>query len=139
MTGTRSSDLFESAAGDGLHLWLRRETGPSGADRLRLHLLGEIDYEGRADLDEALAAVARAGTDVVVDLTGATFLDSHGLGFLVQLRTQLTRSGQTVTLHQPTGMVLRALRVMGFDRHFPITHEPDPQAGRATLPAGPRP
>lgn len=54
--------------------------GPGAARRLRLS--GELDVATAPCLDRALRAADRAAADVVVDLSGLTFLASAGLAVL---------------------------------------------------------
>lgn len=64
-----------------LHVFSSRQSGT-----VTLHPLGEIDLDTADRLvGAALAAEPGAGTDLTVDLTGVTFIDSSGIHALVTL------------------------------------------------------
>lgn len=88
-------------------------------DRTVVHLGGEIDvYTAplvREKLDEQLTS---GRTDLVVDLTGVTFLDSTGLGVLVG-RLKLTRTlGGAMRLVGTDERVLKVFSITGLDKVF---------------------
>lgn len=56
--------------------------------RVRLFLTGELDIAGAERLKEEAAGCAE-GKTVVIDTTGLTFIDSFGLGALVDVRNRL--------------------------------------------------
>ncbi|MFJ9775407.1 STAS domain-containing protein [Kitasatospora sp. NPDC101157] len=65
-----------------LHVFTSRQSAT-----LTLHPLGEIDLDTAGCLvGAALAAERGAGTDLAVDLTGVTFIDSSGIHALVTLQ-----------------------------------------------------
>ena len=80
-----------------------------------LHIValhGELDIVSSYGL--ALALVEVAGSAVVVDLSGLTFIDSSGISALVIARNRIVadRRGQLV-LTRPGGIVRRALEIVG--------------------------
>ncbi len=88
-------------------------------DRTVVHLGGEIDvYTAplvREKLDEQLTA---GRTDLVVDLTDVTFLDSTGLGVLVG-RLKLTRTmGGSMRIVGTDDRVLKVFSITGLDKVF---------------------
>jgi anti-sigma B factor antagonist/stage II sporulation protein AA (anti-sigma F factor antagonist) len=56
----------------------------------------------------------------MIDLGGVTFLDSSGLGALVEIRRQAVERGQTTTLRNPNPRVLRVLQIARIDSLFPV-------------------
>ena len=65
---------------------------------------GELDTAGVGDLRAALSDAAREGVGaVVVDLSRVTFIDSSGLGALVELHSRLRRSGRRLAVVAPGG------------------------------------
>lgn len=53
--------------------------------RLWLHLAGDLDVGATPDFRDAISLAERSdATEVVVDLSGLAFLDSTGLGILLQ-------------------------------------------------------
>jgi anti-sigma B factor antagonist len=82
---------------------------------------GEIDAVTAPQLGRRLIALAEAGKKVVVvDLSGVTFMDSTGIGVLLNALRQLTsRSGELV-LVCPTERTLRPFEVTGLTGRISI-------------------
>ena len=68
--------------------------------RVRLAVAGELDLATAPALLDAVGRVLAAGEDttMVVDLTGVDFLDSSGLGALLQARAAVVAAGGQLTL-----------------------------------------
>ena len=100
---------------------------------------GEIDIATSPALREALVAAAESSSNVVVDLSAVTFLDSTGLGVLMGGFRTLFGHG-SMCLVGPTGMVAKVLRVTRLDQVIPI-HADVEGALSASVPAhhGPDP
>jgi anti-sigma B factor antagonist len=85
-----------------------------------VQLAGELDlYNAHAVRDELLAAAARSPDRLVVDLSGVTFIDSTGLGVLIEARTRLPNR-RAFLLAAPGLETKRALEISGLDRHFAV-------------------
>lgn len=106
-------DPFRQDDAERLAFQVRRRTEGSA---VVLHVYGEVDLSTAGELEQAVAAeLAAEPTDLVVDLTDVTFLDSAGLGVLahghvkaeerVRLRVVVTSE-----------VVLKPLRLTGLDR-----------------------
>jgi anti-sigma B factor antagonist len=109
-----SADQLAAAVSDRDFNAVHAEDSPDG---LRIVVVGEVDLNSHSDLDEVSARVAAAApTDVTVDLSEATFIDSTMLGFLAKLHTRVQGSGHELTLRAPQRAVQRALTVVGFDK-----------------------
>ena len=75
-------------------------------------LHGELDMASADGLADALVEVA--GSTVVVDLSGLTFMDSSGISALVIARNRILANGQgTLVVTRPGGIVRRALEIVG--------------------------
>jgi anti-anti-sigma factor len=72
-------------------------------DHLR-ELLGEQAYSGR----------------VLVDLSGTDFLDSSGIGWLLDQHRRCKRAGGTLVLHSIPPMVSRVVQLMNLHHAFHI-------------------
>jgi anti-anti-sigma factor len=95
-----------------------------GENGMRVVLTGDVDYASRGQLDDAyLALTEHPPGPVVADLANTTFLDSVGLGFLVQLHQWAADRGHGLTLESPPRHVRRALTLTGLDRVLTITPE----------------
>ena len=75
---------------------------------------GEIDLATVAELEEALTpSVTAADTNIAVDLTRVTFMDSTGLRALLSAHQILTPSGHRLVLIVAGGPVDRLLDISG--------------------------
>jgi anti-sigma B factor antagonist len=90
-------------------------------DRTVVHLGGEIDVYTAPLVREKLDEQIQAGrTDLVVDLTEVSFLDSTGLGVLVgRLKLARTRGG-SMRLVGTDDRVLKVFAITGLDKVFEI-------------------
>jgi anti-sigma B factor antagonist len=89
---------------------LRIERG----DHVRVHVLGDLDFESSLPLRAAFVDIAReeAGS-VVVDLGATTFLDSTGLSVLLQGKRRFDEIGRPFGVAVPEGNVRRLLEIAG--------------------------
>jgi anti-anti-sigma factor len=78
-------------------------------------LIGEHDVATASELDERLDALQAGGRAVVVDLAGATFVDSAIIGTLINARRRADASntGFAVAAGHATGIVRRAIEIGG--------------------------
>lgn len=90
-------------------------------DRTVMHLGGEIDVYTAPLVREKLDEQIHSGnTDLVVDLSKVTFLDSTGLGVLVgRLKLARTRGGH-LRLVGADDRVLKVFSITGLDKVFDI-------------------
>ncbi len=88
----------------------------------RLVLTGEIDVSVAAQLaTSAQQIVAAAPAAIVVDLSGATFLDSSGVGALVSLSNTAADAGLgRVQLKPGPRNVMRVLDIVGLQDVFEL-------------------
>jgi anti-sigma B factor antagonist len=85
-----------------------------------VRLTGELDlYNAHLVRDELAAAAEREPERLIVELSGVTFIDSTGLGVLIESRARLANK-HTFLLVAPGLETRRALEVSGLDRHFAI-------------------
>jgi anti-sigma B factor antagonist len=89
-------------------------------DAIVVRLAGELDLY---NADEARAAIGDAAEQnperLVVDLSQVTFVDSTGLGVLVEGRTKL-QNRRALLLAAPQIETRRALEVSGLDRYLGV-------------------
>lgn len=69
-------------------------------------LVGEIDADLRAQASDCMGLALMHGLPIVVDAQAATFVDSAGIAFVLQLYMAAREADIPVTLHDP-GHVLR--------------------------------
>ena len=82
---------------------------------------GDVDIATAPALAQTLLAVTedRAG-EVIVDLTGCSFLDSRGLTALIAARARLEHSNRELALVLSNASVLKIFQITGFDKLFAI-------------------
>jgi anti-anti-sigma factor len=86
-----------------------------------LRLSGEMDVA----CEDIFQAACRDGlfnrpADVLVDLTGLTFIDSCGIRMLIELWDTCRTEALEMSILQGTGHVRRTLEIAGIDRVLPI-------------------
>jgi anti-sigma B factor antagonist len=95
----------------------------------RLAASGEIDSSSaptlRASLDEVLD---KGATDLTVDLTGVTFLDSAGLCVLAAAHRRAVRTDVTLRVLASTRAVIRPMQITGL---YDLLHVVSQESGAA--------
>ena len=77
---------------------------------------GEVDLYTAPDLAQALELNGSAGGRVVLDLSDCTFIDSTGLGVLIDARRRL--GAEVLSIVAASVEVIRAFELTRLDRHF---------------------
>jgi anti-sigma B factor antagonist len=84
-------------------------------------LQGEVDAVSAPQLGKRLLGLAEEGKKgVVVDMTGVTFMDSTGIGVILNALRALTSRDSQLVLVCPTERVLRPFRITGLIGRLPI-------------------
>jgi anti-sigma B factor antagonist len=88
---------------------------------LTLRAQGEIDVSTAPELRRHLEeAVAGGATRVVADLTAVDFIDSAGIGVLVEGHRRLEEADRALVLRVSNPSTLRVLAMTGMDRYFTL-------------------
>jgi anti-sigma B factor antagonist len=89
--------------------------------RIVVHVSGEVDLANAPELDEQLATVmGQAPSQLVVDLTNVTFMDSTGLGVLVRALKRSRELEIRLDLIVTNERVLKVFGITGLDTVLPI-------------------
>jgi anti-sigma B factor antagonist len=72
---------------------------------------GELDASTAPLVAAAVSTEADNGGNLLFDLSGVTFIDSSGLGVLVDLSRQVSERGGSVQLEDPSPSVTRLLEI----------------------------
>ena len=86
-------------------------------------VMGELDLATAQVFERTLLDVTEAGTgtgELILDLTGCSFLDSTGLRALVAARERLEHSDRSLALVVSSPIVMRIFQITGFDDWFEI-------------------
>lgn len=88
-----------------------------------LHVSGAFDFSCHKDFLRALKECPNAANVPVInlDLSGATSLDSAGLGLLLILRKQLKAQQKEVALVNCSAIARKNLQVANFHKQFRIS------------------
>jgi anti-sigma B factor antagonist len=79
-----------------------------------LRLEGEIDVANATDLAEAIREACAGGSDVAIDMSGLSFIDSSGLHALHQAIA--SQDGAKLVLVDVPANILRIMGILGMDR-----------------------
>lgn len=91
------------------------------SDSTRLSVRGEVDIAVVAGLlAEAERSMDVSRPRLEVDLQDVTFIDSSGLGALVQIQRNASERGISVVLTHPSAATRRLLELSGLDHVFTI-------------------
>ena len=101
---------------------------------VRIRLSGDIDFVWCPKLRRVLEEAARTGGDIGVDVSDLAFIDSSGIGTLLEFAQSLVPKDRHVVLHSPRRSLVRILKLAGLSRYF---RWDNPEAAVATPP--PRP
>jgi anti-sigma B factor antagonist len=83
-------------------------------------VVGEVDLDSVQGMVEAVRPCLVDGETVELDLAGLQFMDSTGLGNLVQLRKEAARTGATLTLRNVSPSTYRLFEVTGLAEFFGV-------------------
>ncbi len=82
---------------------------------------GEVDVYSAPALKESLTELLQGGAStVIVDLTDVGFLDSTGLGALVEARSATTEAGGALALVCNQDRILKLFSITGLDGVFSL-------------------
>lgn len=70
---------------------------------------GELDFARIGEFRDALSRADRAAVTIVVDLSSVSFIDSSGLGALVDLHNRTRRENRRLAVVAPGGTVAAVL------------------------------
>jgi len=93
---------------------------------------GEVDVYSAPELKDRIGELIQSGqTTLIVDLSGVAFLDSTGLGALVEARSATDEAGGSLPIVCSQERILKLFTITGLDGVFSI--HPDVGAAVAEL------
>jgi len=100
---------------------LVRQARPLGEASYLIVLAGDFDLHSGPEFERrVLEALGRGATDLVVDLTEVSFIDSTTIGILMRTRKRLAPIGGRVRVVTSDRNILRLLEITALDRMFEI-------------------
>jgi anti-sigma B factor antagonist len=94
-----------------MDLTITSEPGPSGAVRLRVS--GAVDLASRDELFDSGSRVLSEAAGLLLNLSEVRFMDSTGIGALIDLAREADDHGKTFAIEEPSQRVLRILTLTG--------------------------
>lgn len=86
-----------------------------------LRLSGELDLAGAPELEAAIEdAMADAGSRLVIDFSGLTFIDSTGIAILVAAMGDERAAGRLAFVPSTAPAVTRVLKLTGVEERMPL-------------------
>jgi stage II sporulation protein AA (anti-sigma F factor antagonist) len=106
-------------------------TAKQVAGHVVLTVAGDVDLAAQTRFEAAVEQSWPTSSDLVIDCSRVTFLDSMGLRVLVHTMQRATEHGRDFALAAPSAPVLRVLDLAGVKSLFPVVGplpdaEPDP-------------
>lgn len=98
---------------------------PAGGGNL-LVLEGEVDPHTTEQLDQAVDAALASGTELVLELSGVTFIYSAGLRSLIRAQRRAEDAGGSLVLRSPRPSTLRVLEITGLTDELTVEPASDP-------------
>jgi anti-anti-sigma factor len=91
----------------------------AGADASIVSLAGELDLSTIPTVENLLFEQLRSRSGVVLDLSGLSFIDSSGIGLVIQ-GFRAEDGGRMHTVIATGSQVERVFRLVGIDRALPL-------------------
>jgi anti-sigma B factor antagonist len=104
--------------------WMNVEITSESSENVLAALSGELDADNCAEVGATMLDENGAycgGADLVIDVSGLTFIDSSGLSELLRIRRAVTDAGHQLSLLQPTATVRRTMEISGLNEVFGIS------------------
>jgi anti-anti-sigma factor len=97
----------------------------AGADHVRkLVITGEVDMASGKELEQAVASALTAGaTEIDVDLSSVSFIDSTGLRTILELDSQAQAGGWLFRVVSPSPPVATLLEMTGLSSELTVANE----------------
>ncbi|HEY6789031.1 MAG TPA: STAS domain-containing protein [Trebonia sp.] len=94
--------------------------GSEPGQSMTVAVIGELDIATVPRFIARMGELARSGhfREIVIDLSGLTFIDAGGLRALVELRSRLEQQHAELVLDGVPPQMGRLLRIIGPARHF---------------------
>src|SRR5271169_5065722 len=89
----------------------------------RVVLEGRMDIEGAQAVDLRMNVIAGSARQLLIDLSGVSFLGSMGLRSILVPAQAVKRRGGKIVLFNPTQMVEEVLRCTNMINILPVCHD----------------
>jgi anti-anti-sigma factor len=106
-----------------MDLTIASEPGPTGVVRLRLS--GAVDLASRDELFSSGKGVLSDSSNLVLNLSDVQFMDSTGIGTLIDLAREAEELGRSFAIEDPSQRVLRILTLTGLQDAWTVLPAPE--------------
>jgi anti-sigma B factor antagonist len=90
----------------------------------RLTVVGELDIATVPELERAARALLGSSLqELLIDISGVSFIDSSGLRLLIELSNDAGAGGWTLKLTPPPAEILTIFRISGVEENLPFLQE----------------
>ena len=100
-------------------------TAGQAGGRVVVTVAGDVDLAVHTRFEAAVGQSWDGSTDLVIDCSGVTFMDSMGLRVLVRAMQRAEAANRVVALAAPSQPVLRVLELAGVDGLFTMVARSD--------------
>ena len=98
-----------------------RDVRPIGEHSYLISLVGDFDLHAGAEFERrVLEALGRGATELLIDLSEVSFIDSTTIGILMRTRKRLAPVGGRVLVVTSDRNILRLFEITALDRMFEI-------------------
>ena len=89
---------------------------------LVVNVSGEIDHHSASAMRREVDNIIwnRTPTHLILDMSEVEFMDSSGLGFIMGRYALMKEIGGSLSLRNPSGIVMKMLTLTGFDKKVRI-------------------
>jgi anti-sigma B factor antagonist len=110
----------------GAALTASRTPVPRRRHQVVLALEGEFDVAAAAEAIKRLIGIElRPGMELLLDLSGLTFMDSTGIRFVLQARDHALRHAASMLVVPGPERVMRVLELVGLTEQLNFADQPD--------------
>ena len=95
------------------------EVGSAGT-AVVLRVAGRLDAKSAPRLTQRCAEIRADGRDVIVNLSGVTFIASSGLGAILSLTEEFKQADRRLRIASPSQAVLSVVQLLNLDQFLSI-------------------
>lgn len=106
-------------------------TAPTEDGGTEIAIFGEFDLATIGPVKDAVATALEESGHVVIDLRACPFVDSRGIGVLVQAAVSLRKQGRALLIRGVQGRVQRILEIAGLTNSDLLSVELEPPVSGA--------
>src|SRR5664279_2370056 len=94
------------------------EEGVNVGAAISIRLTGELDFRRTGELRSTILRASSGTAEVILNLSDVTFIDSAGLGVLIEARSTLAEQGIALKITNPPIRILTTLTIAGVAELF---------------------